>query len=103
MSYCLRFQLYTDPSRNQYNQLGEDILLDELPQFRYGQYIRAGDDQVDKSLWTTYVVANLTHLKQENDYKEPGRSILLIQVYLADVDQWPLFGPPPGLSREVTL
>ncbi|GAB3883482.1 hypothetical protein GCM10028825_07830 [Spirosoma agri] len=94
MKYYLRFLCYDDLSRRTTTQIHPDIVVPEPPRFGYGQGVRVGDDADDPFSWPQYVVANITHAKQEDDPANSGTNALVFQVFLARYEEWTQFSLP---------
>lgn len=97
MSQLLRFQLYADTTRQSYTQLHPDIVVEDPPKFGYGQPITVGPDSDDPATWPRYVVAHITHLKQEKD--KDGKNRIVFEVFVAKEEEWEGFELPEGLKN----
>ncbi|QDK81647.1 hypothetical protein EXU85_24760 [Spirosoma sp. KCTC 42546] len=91
MQYVLRFQLYDNPSRQSFSQLGTDKLVTKYPLFRYGLVYRVDDDNLIDNQLPVYVVANITRIKHIPDPTNPGINALLFEVFLARLEEWGQF------------
>ncbi|MVM41276.1 hypothetical protein GO730_32340 [Spirosoma sp. HMF3257] len=91
MQYVLRFQVYDNPSRQNFSQLGTDQLVAKYPLYRYGLVYRVGDDEPDTGEFPVYVVANITRIQHIPDPTNPTTNALLFEVFLARLDEWGKF------------
>ncbi len=99
MTHCVRFQLYLDATRLAYSQIHPDIPVTELPHFEYGRFVRVGDEADDPASRPSYRVANIMHIKQEEDPEQPGKKRLVYKVFLAPGDDWEYFEVPMALRE----
>jgi hypothetical protein len=91
MQYVLRFQLYDNPTRQNFSQLGTDRLVTKYPLFRYGLVYRVEDEKPVANQLPVYVVANITRIKHISDPANPDVNALLFEVFLARLEEWGQF------------
>ncbi|KAB7730123.1 hypothetical protein F5984_13145 [Rudanella paleaurantiibacter] len=76
----LRYLLYTDPSREQTIQIGEDIPNQDQPHTPYG-----GEIVVEGQ---TYIIANIPYVKMIPHPVYPDSHAGILQIFLARPEQW---------------
>lgn len=103
MHYYLRLLCYTGPDRQISTQIHPDFILDELPQFSYGQPVNVGPDEDHPSTWPRYHVAYVARMKQISDPAREGKKALLCELFLAKESEWPQFVVPAELVRAVRV
>ncbi|MVM34685.1 hypothetical protein GO755_31950 [Spirosoma sp. HMF4905] len=91
MQYILRFQLYDDPSRQSFTQLGTDQLVTKYPLYRYGLVYEIGNNETISKGLSVYVVANITRIRYIPDPINPEVHALLFEVFLAHLEEWGKF------------
>lgn len=91
MQYILRFQLYDDPSRQTFSQLGIDRIVTKYPLYRYGLVYRLDEEELVSGKLPVYVVANITRIVHVPNPTEPAINALLFEVFLARLEEWGRF------------
>lgn len=101
MRQLLRFLLFDRPDRQSTTQIHKDIEVNDPPRFGYGEVVGVGSDNDSPLGWPTYIVADITHGKQIDNPDQPGRKMLVFEVYLARQEEWPLFEMPEHVRRVI--
>ncbi|GAB4021231.1 hypothetical protein GCM10028808_65450 [Spirosoma migulaei] len=93
MNYLIRFYLYDDPSRQNARQLGSDHWTKRPPKFIYGLPYRLEPEEFGQigDPHQVYVLANPLLIKPLLDRASPGRKRLLVNVFLARLEEWGWF------------
>ncbi|MVM37679.1 hypothetical protein GO730_08830 [Spirosoma sp. HMF3257] len=101
MNYLLRFQLYDNPSRQSFAQLGSDQWIEKHPEFIYGLPYRLEPDEFGSigKPGQVYVLANPLRYKPIQDPANPKRRRLQIDVFLARLEEWGWFEEAPEVRK----
>ncbi|QHV97886.1 hypothetical protein [Spirosoma endbachense] len=94
MQYYLRFLCYDEPSRETYQQIHEDIPIEEPPKFSYGKALMIGPDEDDPKTWPVYVVAHISFMEEIVDPLNENKKALLFKYFVARLEEFSNFSTP---------